>query len=118
MKINKKHDLKTSDDNTALTKNDIVVIVKHLLQLKCGNGGVDDIDSLANRRVRSVGELVENQFRMGLVKMQKSILDRMSSVEIDNVMPHDLVNSKTLMSYLRSFLVYHNFHNLWIRQIH
>ena len=103
MKINKKHDLKTSSDNTALTKDDIVVIVKHLLQLKCGNGGVDDIDSLANRRVRSVGELVENQFRMGLVKMQKSILDRMSSVEIDNVMPHDLVNSKTLMSYLREF---------------
>ena len=103
MKINKKHDLKTSADNTALTKDDIIVIVKHLLQLKCGNGGLDDIDSLANRRVRSVGELVENQFRMGLVKMQKSILDRMSSVEIDNVMPHDLVNSKTLMSYLREF---------------
>ena len=103
MKINKKHDLNIHSDNTALTKDDIVVVVKHLLQLKCGNGGVDDIDSLANRRVRSVGELVENQFRMGLAKMQKSILDRMSSVEIDNIMPHDLVNSKTLMSYIREF---------------
>ena len=103
MKINKKHNLDTPGDYTALTKNDVIVVIKHLLQLKCGNGSVDDIDSLANRRVRSVGELVENQFRMGLVKMQRSILDRMSSVEIDSVMPHDLVNSKTLMSYLREF---------------
>jgi len=103
MKINKKHSLNISSDNTALTKDDIIVIIKHLLQLKCGNGVVDDIDSLANRRVRSVGELVENQFRMGLVKTQKSIFDRMSSVELDSVMPHDLVNSKTLMSHLREF---------------
>ena len=103
MKINKKHDLDIPDITTALTKDDIIVVIKHLLQLKCGIGAVDDIDSLANRRVRSVGELVENQFRMGLVRMQKSIIDRMSAVEIDNVMPHDLVNSKTLMSYLREF---------------
>ncbi len=103
MKINKKHDLGIPIEFTALTKEDIIVVIKHLLQLKCGIGNVDDIDSLANRRVRSVGELVENQFRMGLIKMQKSIVDRMSSVEIDNVMPHDLVNSKTLMSYLREF---------------
>ncbi|EDV18678.1 hypothetical protein TRIADDRAFT_62839, partial [Trichoplax adhaerens] len=103
MKINKKHDLDVPHTTTALTKDDIIVIIKHLLNLKCGIGTVDDIDSLANRRVRSVGELVENQFRMGLVRMQKSIVDRMSSVEIDNVMPHDLVNSKTLMSYLREF---------------
>ena len=103
MKINKKHDLDVPHTTTALTKDDIIVVIKHLLNLKCGIGTVDDIDSLANRRVRSVGELVENQFRMGLVRMQKSIVDRMSSVEIDNVMPHDLVNSKTLMSYLREF---------------
>ena len=103
MKINKKHDLDVPHTTTALTKDDIIVVIKHLLNLKCGIGTVDDIDSLANRRVRSVGELVENQFRMGLVRMQKSVVDRMSSVEIDNVMPHDLVNSKTLMSYLREF---------------
>jgi DNA-directed RNA polymerase subunit beta len=103
MKINKKHDLNTSTTITYLTKEDIIVIIKHLLYLKCGNGNIDNIDSLANRRVRSVGELVENQFRMGLVKVQKSIIDRMSSVEIDNVMPHDLINSKTLMSYIREF---------------
>ena len=103
MKINKKHCLDTPISDTALTKNDIIVVIKHLLQLKCGNGNIDDIDSLANRRVRSVGELVENQFRIGLGKMQKSILERMASVEIDNVMPHDLVNSKALMSCLREF---------------
>jgi DNA-directed RNA polymerase subunit beta len=103
MKINKKHDLDTPSDLTTLTKRDTVVIIKHLLNLKCGNGMIDDIDSLANRRVRSVGELVENQFRMGLVRMQRSIIERMASVEIDNVMPHDLVNSKSLMSVLREF---------------
>ena len=103
MKINKKHYSDTRVTHTALTKHDIIVVIKHLLQLKCGNGNVDDIDSLANRRVRSVGELVENQFRIGLGKMQKSILERMASVEIDNVMPHDLVNSKALMSSLREF---------------
>ncbi|WPX96010.1 DNA-directed RNA polymerase subunit beta [Candidatus Bandiella woodruffii] len=103
MKINKKHDLNIPDDTTALTKEDVLVIIKHLTHLKCGNGMVDDIDNLANRRVRSVGELVENQFRMGLVRMQKSIIERMSSVEIDNVMPHDLINAKALMSSLREF---------------
>lgn len=103
MKINKKHGLDIPIETTTLTKKDVVTVIKHLLQLKCGIGSVDDIDSLANRRVRSVGELVENQFRMGLIKTQKSIIDRMSSVEIDNVMPQDLVNSKTLVSYLREF---------------
>jgi DNA-directed RNA polymerase subunit beta len=103
MKINKKHDLDIPSDLTTLTKKDIIIIIKYLLYLKCGNGAVDDIDSLANRRVRSVGELVENQFRMGLVRMQKSIIERMSSVEIDNIMPHDLVNPKSLMSVLREF---------------
>lgn len=103
MKINRKHDLGIDSDKTVLTKQDIIAVIKHLLDIKDGIGSVDDIDSLANRRVRSVGELVENQFRIGLMKTQKSIVDKMAAVEIDNVMPHDLVNSKTLMSYLREF---------------
>jgi DNA-directed RNA polymerase subunit beta len=103
MKINKKHSLDVGEDVGVLTKQDFISIIKHLVDLRCGNGNIDDIDSLANRRVRSVGELVENQFRMGLLKMQKSIIDRMSVAEIDNVMPHLLINSKILMNSLREF---------------
>ena len=103
MKINKKHNLNSSIDNTALTKSDIITVIKNLLHIKLGNGRVDDIDSLANRRVRSVGELVENQFRMGLIKTQKFALERMSSVEVDSIMPYDLVNSRALMGHLREF---------------
>ncbi len=103
VQINRKHALDIPDHITALTKKDIMSIIKHLLYLKCGNDTVDDIDSLVNRRVRSVGELVESQFRMGLVRTRKFIVERMSSVEIDNIMPNDLVNSKALMSSLKEF---------------
>ncbi|MBA8667256.1 DNA-directed RNA polymerase subunit beta [Holosporaceae bacterium 'Namur'] len=103
MKINAKHDLKIPEDHSVLTKEDIIAIVKHIIKLKDGFGEVDDIDNLGNRRVRSVGELVENQFRLGLVRMERTIMERMASVEIDTVMPHDLINSKVLMSVLREF---------------
>jgi DNA-directed RNA polymerase subunit beta len=103
MKINAKHNLKTPEEHTVLTNEDIIAIVKHLVRLKDGFGEIDDIDNLGNRRVRSVGELVENQFRLGLIRMERAIIERMSSVEIDTVMPHDLVNSKVLMAVIREF---------------
>lgn len=103
MKINAKHGLNVLEEQTVLTMEDIVAIIKHLVALKDGFGEIDDIDNLGNRRVRSVGELVENQFRIGLIRMERAIVERMSSVEIDTVMPHDLVNSKILMSVIREF---------------
>lgn len=103
MKINAKHGLNLPEDHTTLTKEDILSIVKHTISLRDGIGEVDDIDNLGNRRVRSVGELVENQFRLGLVRMERAIVERMGAVEIDTVMPHDLINSKMLMSVVREF---------------
>jgi DNA-directed RNA polymerase subunit beta len=103
MKINAKHQMDVPEDHTVLTKEDMIAVIKHIIDLRDGRGEVDDIDNLGNRRVRSVGELVENQFRLGLVRMERSIIERMSAVEIDTVMPHDLINSKALMSVVREF---------------
>mgnify|MGYP006073973557 CR=1 FL=1 len=103
MKINLKHNLGIDPDVHTLTKEDVIATIKHLLLLKCGIGIVDDIDSLSNRRVRANGELVENVFRVGLSKMAKSVIEKMSLVDIDTVMPHDLVHSRALVSSLREF---------------
>ena len=103
IKINERHNLGIPEEVTSLTKKDIIAIIKYLMYLKCGNGAVDDIDSLSNRRVRSVGELVETQFRIGLVKTQKSMVDKMSSVEMDSIMPHDLINAKALVASIKEF---------------
>ena len=103
IKLNARLDLNIPEENTCLTKDDIKAIVKVLVDLKDGKGSVDDIDHLGNRRVRSVGELVENQFRIGLVRMEKAILERMSVVDIDTVMPNDLINSKVLISAIKEF---------------
>ena len=86
-----------------LTKEDILKIVEKMLRLKDGKEDVDDIDHLGNRRVRSVGELVENQFRIGLVRMERAIKEKMTSVEIDTVMPQDLINSKPIAASLKEF---------------
>lgn len=103
IKMNARLNLNIDEENTCLIKEDIKTIVQLLVDLKDGKGSIDDIDHLGNRRVRSVGELIENQFRIGLVRMEKAILDRMSVVDIDAVMPHDLVNSKVLVSVVKEF---------------
>ena len=82
---------------------DILAVVKHLAELRDGKGDIDDIDHLGNRRVRSVGELMENQYRLGLVRMERAIKERMSSVEIDTVMPQDLINAKPAAAAVREF---------------
>ena len=103
IKMNARLNLDIDEENTCLVKDDIKTIVQLLVDLKDGKGSIDDIDHLGNRRVRSVGELIENQFRIGLVRMEKAILERMSVVDIDAVMPHDLVNSKVLVSVVKEF---------------
>jgi len=103
MKVNTRLGLETDDEVSVLTKEDIIEIVRTLINMANGKGEIDDIDHLGNRRVRSVGELMENQFRIGLLRMEKSILERMSSVEIDTVMPHDFINAKPLAAVIKEF---------------
>lgn len=103
VKMNSRLGLDTPDTFRILNKEDVLSIVKVLLDLKDGRGAVDDIDNLGNRRVRSVGELLENQYRVGLLRMERAIRERMSSVEIDTVMPHDLINAKPVAAVVREF---------------
>ena len=91
------------DTMRVLRKDDVLRIVKMLVELKDGRGDIDDIDHLGNRRVRSVGELMENQYRLGLLRMERAIRERMSSVDIDTVMPHDLINAKPAAAPVREF---------------
>ncbi|RYE06295.1 MAG: DNA-directed RNA polymerase subunit beta [Rickettsiaceae bacterium] len=103
IKMNARLGLNAPEDTTILMADDMKHILKVLVELKDGKGQVDDIDHLGNRRVRSVGELIQSQFRAGLVRMEKSIIERMSAVDIDAVMPHDLVNSKAVISVIKEF---------------
>src|SRR3974377_210135 len=92
-----------ADSVRTLRKADILAILKVLVELKDGRGEIDDIDHLGNRRVRSVGELMENQYRIGLLRMERAIKERMSSVEIDTIMPQDLINAKPAAAAVREF---------------
>jgi len=103
VKMNARLGFPIEDTPRVLRKQDIISILKVLVALKDGVGAVDDIDHLGNRRVRSVGELLENQYRIGLVRMERAIRERMSSVELDSVMPHDLVNAKPAAATIREF---------------
>jgi DNA-directed RNA polymerase subunit beta len=103
VKMNGRLDLKASDQFRVLSKDDVLAILRYLHELKDGRGEVDDIDNLGNRRVRSVGELMENQIRIGLLRMERAIRERMSSVDIDTFMPHDLINSKPAQAAVREF---------------
>jgi len=91
------------DTLRVLRKDDLIATVKMLCDLKDGRGQIDDIDNLGNRRVRSVGELMENQYRVGLLRMERAIRERMGSVDIDTVMPHDLINAKPAAAAVREF---------------
>ena len=92
-----------ADSMRVLRKEDLLRTVKILNELKDGRGQIDDIDNLGNRRVRSVGELMENQYRIGLLRMERAIRERMGSVDIDTVMPHDLINAKPAAAAVREF---------------
>ena len=103
VKMNARLDLDAPDTMRVLRKADVLAIVKTLHGLKDGHGEIDDIDHLGNRRVRSVGELLENQYRVGLLRMERAIRERMSAVEIDAVMPQDLINAKPAAAAVREF---------------
>ncbi|MBA5777518.1 DNA-directed RNA polymerase subunit beta [Stappia sp. F7233] len=103
VKMNMRLDLECEDTVRTLRKDDILAVIKLLVELRDGKGEIDDIDNLGNRRVRSVGELMENQYRLGLLRMERAIKERMSSVEIDTVMPQDLINAKPAAAAVREF---------------
>ncbi|OGP74028.1 MAG: DNA-directed RNA polymerase subunit beta, partial [Deltaproteobacteria bacterium RBG_16_50_11] len=91
------------DEKTTLRRRDILEVVKYLIKLKDGQGSVDDIDHLGNRRVRTVGELLENQYHIGLVRIERAIKERMSLQDVETLMPHDLINSKPLSAVVKEF---------------
>ncbi len=103
VKMNMRLDLDAADTQRTLRREDIIACIKALVELRDGKGDIDDIDHLGNRRVRSVGELMENQYRVGLLRMERAIKERMSSVEIDTVMPQDLINAKPAAAAVREF---------------
>ena len=91
------------DEKITLRRRDILEVVKYLIKLKDGQGTIDDIDHLGNRRVRTVGELLENQYHIGLVRIERAIKERMSLQDIETLMPHDLINSKPLSAVIKEF---------------
>ncbi|SFV17028.1 DNA-directed RNA polymerase subunit beta [Methylobacterium sp. 174MFSha1.1] len=103
VKMNMRLDLDAADTVRTLRREDMLAVVKALVDLRDGKGEIDDIDHLGNRRVRSVGELMENQYRLGLLRMERAIKERMSSVDIDTVMPQDLINAKPAAAAVREF---------------
>ena len=103
VKMNMRLELDAPDTMRVLRKEDIISVIRTLLDLRDGRGEIDDIDHLGNRRVRSVGELMENQYRIGLLRMERAIKERMSSVDIDTVMPQDLINAKPAAAAVREF---------------
>ena len=103
VKMNARLGLEGGDEQRELRRRDILAVMRTLVNLKDGEGEIDDIDHLGNRRVRSVGELMENQYRIGLLRMERAIRERMGSVEIDAAMPQDLVNAKPAAAAVREF---------------
>ncbi|HQO77704.1 MAG TPA: DNA-directed RNA polymerase subunit beta [Thermodesulfobacteriota bacterium] len=103
LKLNYKLGLTIPLDVRTLTKEDLLEGVRCLISVKNGENSIDDIDHLGNRRVRSVGELVENQYRIGLTRMERAIKERMSLQEVETLMPHDLVNSKLVSAVIKEF---------------
>lgn len=92
--------------------------MRKLIDIRNGRGEVDDIDHLGNRRIRSVGEMAENQFRIGLVRVERAVKERLSLGDLDAITPQDLINPKPISAAVKNSLVLHSFRNLWIKTTH
>ncbi len=103
LKLNKRLDIDIPLETKVLTDKDVIEIVRYILSLRTGKGEVDDIDHLGNRRIRGVGELLENQFRIGLVRMERAIKEKMTLTDLEAAMPHDLINAKPVMAAVKEF---------------
>lgn len=103
LKLNTRLSLDIPLETKVLTDKDVIEIVRYILSLRTGKGEVDDIDHLGNRRIRGVGELLENQFRIGLVRMERAIKEKMTLTELETAMPHDLINAKPVMAAVKEF---------------
>ena len=103
LKMNKKLGMEIPLEERVLRKDDIIEVIRYVLKVKRGEGQVDDIDHLGNRRVRAAGELLEDQFRIGLARMERAVRERMSTQELETLMPHDLVNAKPVTAALKEF---------------
>ncbi|WII23711.1 DNA-directed RNA polymerase subunit beta [Buchnera aphidicola] len=103
MKFNRSLLRKHSTGKSVLDKKDIVDVIKKLINIRNGKGEIDDIDHLGNRRVRSVGEMTENQFRIGLIRVERAVKERLSAGDIDNLMPQDMINAKPISAAIKEF---------------
>ena len=99
-----------------VTTEDIIGSISYLLNIDHGIGYIDDIDHLGNRRIRCVGELLQNQFRIGLTRLERVVHERMTLQDLDIVTPQSLINTKPISSSIREFLEVHNYHNSWTKQ--
>ena len=117
-KVNKKLNLTTEEEVTVLTDEDIVATLRYLLSLAAGEQGfkVDDIDHFGNRRIRTVGELVANQFRIGMSRMERVVRERMSSQDIDEITPQSLINIRPIVAPSRSSSVPRSSRSSWTRR--
>ena len=103
MKLNRRLGIKSETGEHVLTNDDIISVLKLLIDIKNGNDSVDDVDTLANRRVRAIGEMIENQFRIGLVRVEKAVKEGLNLAETDELTPQDLINSKPVSASVREF---------------
>ncbi|MFC0309919.1 DNA-directed RNA polymerase subunit beta [Gallibacterium trehalosifermentans] len=103
MKFNRSLDIPEGEGNGILSKEDIILVMKKLIDIRNGRGEVDDIDHLGNRRIRSVGEMAENQFRIGLVRVERAVKERLSLGDLDSVTPQDLINAKPISAAVKEF---------------
>lgn len=117
-RINRKLNLTTDMDVRVLTKEDIIEIIKYLIELINSKADVDDIDHLSNRRVRTVGEQLSNQFAIGLARMSRTIRERMNVRDNEVFTPIDLINAKTISSVINSFFGTNACHSSWTRPTH
>jgi len=103
MKFNRRLGREESEGSGVLSKEDIVDVLKALTEIRNGHGVVDDIDHLGNRRIRSVGEMAENQFRIGLVRVERAVKERLNLAESENLMPQELLNAKPVSAVVKEF---------------